>query len=146
VKCPYCSTTMRGVKYEGMPIWTCPGCYGEFLDGKRLKYIERKNEVRFTSSERNILKYGKSGPEEEKQLTCPRCERSMTKGRYRATGVIIDHCKSCDGVWLDDKELEKVQALGEAGKTERRDATDNRIGLIEAVMGARTTLRNQQRK
>ena len=73
MKCPNCNTAMRRIEYEGMPIWTCPDCKGEFLDGKRLKYIERKKEVEFDSADRNILKYGKTGTEKGKQLDCPSC-------------------------------------------------------------------------
>ena len=122
-----------------MPVCTCPGCNGEFLDGKRLKYIERKKEVVFDRAERNRLLYAKTGPEKEKRLTCPRCGSVMAKGRYRKTEVIIDHCGSCAGGWLDDKELEKIQLLGEAGKTGGSD----RPTLAAAVVGARAAAARQ---
>jgi Zn-finger nucleic acid-binding protein len=126
-----------------MPVCTCPGCNGEFLDGKKLKYIERKQEIQFDQSERNRLFYGKTGPREEKRLVCPRCGNDMSKGRYRKTEVIIDHCKSCSGVWLDDRELEKIQVLGEAGKTGDAARAEHRPGLAEAVVGARAVARKQ---
>jgi Zn-finger nucleic acid-binding protein len=134
---------LRRIQYEGLTICTCPGCNGEFLDGKQVKYIERKQEIQFDRSERNRLLYGKTGPEKEKRLVCPRCGNDMSKGRYRKTEVIIDHCKSCSGVWLDDQELEKIQVLGEAGKTGDASRTDNRPGLAEAVMGARAIASKQ---
>jgi Zn-finger nucleic acid-binding protein len=133
MECPSCNEVLRRIEYEGMPVCTCPGCNGEFLDGKRLKYIERKKEIVFDRAERNRLLHVKTGPEKEKRLTCPRCGGVMAKGRYRKTEVIIDHCGSCRGVWLDDMELEKIQALGEAGKTGGSD----RPSLAAAVVGAR---------
>ena len=139
MKCPSCDEVLHRIEYEGMPICTCPGCKGEFLDGKELKYIERKQELQFDRAERNRLLYGKKGPKKEKRLVCPRCGNHMSKGRYRKTEVIIDHCKSCMGVWLDDQELEKIQVLGEAGKTER----PGHPGLAEAVVGARAVARKQ---
>jgi Zn-finger nucleic acid-binding protein len=142
MKCPSCKTVLCRIDYEGMPICTCPGCHGEFLDGTRLKQIERKNAIRFDRAEQNVLKHMRTGPEKERQLICPRCGNLMSKGRYRITDVVIDHCNSCKGVWLDDRELEKIQVFGEAGKTERAARPDNRPGLTEAVIGTRAAARS----
>ena len=139
MQCPSCDDVLHRIEYEGMPICTCPGCKGEFLDGRELKYIERKQEIQFDRAERNRLLFGKTGPRKEKRLICPRCGNHMSKGRYRKTEVIIDHCKSCSGVWLDDQELEKIQVFGEAGKTEK----PGRPGLAQAIVGARAVAKKQ---
>lgn len=39
-------------------------------------------------------------------LTCPRCNKVMEK--LKKFDVVIDHCKKCGGMWLDDKEIEKL--------------------------------------
>lgn len=39
-------------------------------------------------------------------LTCPRCNKPMEK--LKKFDVVIDHCGKCGGMWLDDKEIDKL--------------------------------------
>lgn len=40
-------------------------------------------------------------------MNCPRCERATLDERERS-GVTIDACPECRGIWLDRGELEKI--------------------------------------
>ncbi|MFR9774526.1 zf-TFIIB domain-containing protein [Micromonospora sp. MS34] len=40
------------------------------------------------------------------QLTCPKCHGDMRQ--YERSGVIIDQCSECRGIFLDRGELEKL--------------------------------------
>jgi Zn-finger nucleic acid-binding protein len=49
---------------------------------------------------------------EESPLACPACNVPMKKGNYAySSGVIIDRCPSCRGIWLDRGELAKLRAF-----------------------------------
>lgn len=54
--------------------------------------------------------------EGEVDLKCPRCDKVMKK--IEKKGVVIDVCKKCNGMWLDDGEIEKLMELagGKNGK------------------------------
>ncbi len=39
-------------------------------------------------------------------LICPRCNKGMDK--IKKHEIIIDTCRKCNGLWLDDKEIEKI--------------------------------------
>jgi ssDNA-binding Zn-finger/Zn-ribbon topoisomerase 1 len=39
-------------------------------------------------------------------LLCPRCHIVMKK--INKNGVTIDYCTKCRGIWLDDKEIDKL--------------------------------------
>jgi Zn-finger nucleic acid-binding protein len=56
----------------------------------------------------------------EELLICPRCKINMRK--IKKKNVIIDVCKKCKGLWLDDQEIEKLVAIagGEDGKKENK--------------------------
>ncbi len=41
-------------------------------------------------------------------LTCPKCQGKMRS--YERSGVTVDQCKQCRGVFLDVGELEHLQA------------------------------------
>ena len=49
-------------------------------------------------------------------MNCVRCSREMDKRQER--GVLVDHCSTCNAVWLDAGELEKL-AVG-AGESAQR--------------------------
>jgi ribosomal protein L37AE/L43A len=42
-------------------------------------------------------------------LLCPRCHITMKK--IKRNGVTIDFCTKCRGLWLDDKEIDKLVNL-----------------------------------
>lgn len=46
----------------------------------------------------------------EELLSCPRCDTKMKK--IKKNNVIIDVCKTCKGMWLDDNEIDKLAQLG----------------------------------
>ncbi|MEW6296137.1 MAG: zf-TFIIB domain-containing protein [Thermodesulfobacteriota bacterium] len=48
-------------------------------------------------------------------MTCPRCQTLLQE--VTKTGVLIDLCPACKGVWLDRGELEKI--IGRAREVER---------------------------
>lgn len=42
-------------------------------------------------------------------LECPRCRVGMRK--VKKHDVILDVCRNCKGMWLDDQEIEKLLAF-----------------------------------
>lgn len=120
MKCPRCQHTLETVEYEGVEIETCPGCQGEWLDAGELLKIVKAVEKVFTPEEiaaldainRNIFSIIDTGPDE---LHCPHCTgEALRKFNYASsTGILLDKCRRCKGIWLDKDELEKVQALVE---------------------------------
>lgn len=40
------------------------------------------------------------------QMTCPKCHGSMRQ--YERSGVILDQCQECRGIFLDRGELERL--------------------------------------
>jgi hypothetical protein len=43
---------------------------------------------------------------EGEKMNCPRCEIGMTEATKHS--VVIDHCPTCGGVWLDKGEMGKI--------------------------------------
>jgi len=56
----------------------------------------------------------------EELLLCPRCRINMKK--IKKHNVIIDVCKKCKGMWLDDQEIDKLIMIagGKYGKKENK--------------------------
>ncbi|MBM3883956.1 MAG: hypothetical protein FJ387_30340 [Verrucomicrobia bacterium] len=120
LKCPRCSTGLETVLYEGVEIETCPGCGGEWLDAGELRQIVQHIEAKFSREElgqldalhKNVFQIT-SAPDQN--LSCPKCpEQKLSAYNYASSsGIILDKCPGCGGVWLDRNELEAVQVLVE---------------------------------
>lgn len=121
MNCPRCAATLKPVSYEGVEIETCPGCQGEWLDAGELQTIVSNWEENFSEEERarldgvNRAHFGTTRSEGG-TMTCPKCvgESKLERFVYGGTsGITLDKCPSCEGIWLDENELEQVQMLAE---------------------------------
>jgi Zn-finger nucleic acid-binding protein len=110
---------LTGVDYQGVHIETCPACGGDWLDAGELRSITEARQTRF--SEQECLAVAKAAKITHVDLTaldrhlmCPKCGTATHPVNYGYdSGLIIDECAKCGGIWLDCGELEKIQQLVE---------------------------------
>jgi Zn-finger nucleic acid-binding protein len=161
MNCPNCNKLLRTIDYEGIHIETCPSCGGEWLDAEELGHVVKAREVRFDSEERRAIAAaarvtGVVLADVDRDLTCPKCFAKTDPVNYGGdTGIIIDKCTGCGGIWVDHNELEKIQMLIEGWEDqlpedlakygprlrqitrevdERDDVTVSRVGFINAII------------
>ena len=119
MQCPSCQETLRTMTYEGIKVETCDACGGEWLDAEELGHIVKTREVRFSAQERQAIAQATSIKgvrlsDVDRDLSCPKCGGTTDALNYGGdTGIILDRCTSCHGLWLDNEELEKIQKLVE---------------------------------
>lgn len=119
MNCPNCRTPLSTIDYEGIQIETCRSCGGEWLDSDELLHVTRAREARFSPEERRAIAEsttieGVVLKDVDHDLICPKCGSTSDPVNYGGnTGLIIDRCTTCHGIWLDADELEKVQMLVE---------------------------------
>ena len=117
--CPNCQSHMATINYEGISIETCSECNGEWIDDAELGKIVQIREVRFDPDERRAIAEsttitGVVLKDVDRDLQCPKCDGTTDAVNYGGdTGIIIDRCTSCRGIWLDEHELEKIQMVVE---------------------------------
>ncbi|MFP4056258.1 MAG: zf-TFIIB domain-containing protein [Candidatus Brocadiia bacterium] len=120
MRCPRCNETLRAVRYEGVPVETCPACEGEWLDAEELGKVVHTVEETFTPEQvtaldainESVFSLDDSPPN---QLHCPKCPGvELNRFNYASSsGIALDKCPGCGGIWLDKDELEHVQILVE---------------------------------
>ncbi|MCO6438355.1 MAG: zf-TFIIB domain-containing protein [Phycisphaerae bacterium] len=119
MQCPACQSTLRPVVYEGITIETCDACRGEWLDPGELLHVTRAREARFGENERRAVTAaakitGVKLADADRDLRCPKCGDTTDAVNYGGdSGIVIDRCTGCGGIWLDADEMEKVQMLVE---------------------------------
>ena len=122
MQCPTCNTRLSSVTYEGIEFETCNECGGCWLDADELGQIVRLREQRFTAEQRSAIDTAGRIPgipveDIERGIVCPDCGAPTGPINYGGdTGIIIDRCSKCRGIWLDVGELEHIQMLVEAWK------------------------------
>ena len=119
MKCPSCSASLSTIDYEGIRIETCSNCQGEWLDSGELRHVVTVREVRFNEEVRRAVAAAvKITPvklaEVDRDLPCPKCGGATDALNYGGdTGIVVDKCTGCGGIWVDGGELEKIQMVVE---------------------------------
>lgn len=131
---------LHTIEYEGMEIETCPGCEGEWLDAGELGHIVRTIERAFTAEEVRALEVVRqqtfrTETSTRSRLRCPKCaDQELTPFNYASSsGIILDKCPGCAGIWLDKHELEMVQALVEDWNVRVQHDANRFGGVIESA-------------
>ncbi|MBF0498681.1 MAG: rhomboid family intramembrane serine protease [Candidatus Riflebacteria bacterium] len=100
IDCPRCLKKMELVQTTcGVQVDCCRLCHGTWYDGGELSRILGK-AYHYDTLLRN-MELGKSS------ALCPVCRKEMTLLTYKRgiVSLVIDHCSSCKGFWLDRDEL-----------------------------------------
>ncbi len=119
IKCPKCQKPLERVEYEGVFIFLCPQGHGHWLGNEQLKTIVQRREHKVPDEIfEQVRKDLAPKPVETRILPedvkCPVCGAMCDKVNYAySSGIIIDRCPNGCGVWLDQGELEKIQAFVE---------------------------------
>ncbi|MHC4415163.1 MAG: zf-TFIIB domain-containing protein [Planctomycetota bacterium] len=136
MQCPQCSSALASLTYEGVPIHTCNACGGEFIGGQELAHIVHTRQEQFDPELKELLaertpRFGV--PEEARRtLCCPACGEPMVVVSYGGdSGIFVDRCDSCDGLWLDHEELERIQVLQERWADEAPQQLRDIAGQLE---------------
>jgi Zn-finger nucleic acid-binding protein len=124
MQCPNCHSPLKQVDYEGILIETCESCEGEFLDDQELRHVTQARERKYDEETRRGLAkatkiQGVALAKVDRKRTCPKCGGATSAVNYGGdTGIIIDRCQQCRGIWLDGGELEKIEMLVEGWEDE----------------------------
>ena len=110
--CPTCKdTVLKPTKIEhGLPVKGCAKCGGALIS--LLHYRDWREHDHFDSMEKQELSSDIIMDDSKDALTCPICNRLMTKYRISSeTSNRLDLCLNCDEAWLDNGEWTLLKSL-----------------------------------
>ena len=122
MRCPACKSTLSAVQYEGITVEICGMCSGCWLDADELGRIVRIREQRFSPEQLSSIDTAVKIPgipiqDIQRDIACPSCGTPTGPLNYGGdTGIVVDRCPDCRGIWLDVGELESIQILVESWK------------------------------
>lgn len=125
--CPSCSEPLDVVSHEGVDIDRCPAGHGVWLDKGELRAVvlseaeDRPQDEELQALDAAARDHGQGLLAELARGTrnCPVCAAPMKITEYAGSGVAIDECVR-HGVWLDDGELERIEAYAEGIRNQAR--------------------------
>jgi len=122
MKCPKCESTLGKVKITTRPEYggdilndaeqtseievdQCLSCNGIWFDVKELdQYLAEKLLILHSNQVKEYKELNK------KNGNCPKCESPLNKKPApKNAGFKVDVCESCEGVWLDSGEIDRLE-------------------------------------
>ncbi len=137
MQCPQCNASLQATVYEHVPIHACESCGGEFVGGEEFARIIEHRQKQFTDALRTELaeckpSFGEVSTQPDRSLGCPACGQEMAVTNYAGdSGIFVDSCTVCGGLWLDRKELEKIQVVMERWADEAKPQIQALAGELE---------------
>lgn len=101
LSCPACGSEMNPITSSGIELDECSQCYGLWFDKGELEAISRLRHGPPERLLRSRLVTTQLRPEGTRP--CPRCAQYLVG--MKAKGIQLDICQDCQGLWLDQGEL-----------------------------------------
>jgi Zn-finger nucleic acid-binding protein len=107
--CFRCRQAMKKANRDGVLVDACDTCGGVWLDAGELEVLERKE----AQGRSELVRQARQEvAEESRQILkvvglCPKCQRVRLKQVVKR-GVQLDFCPDCQGLFFDDRELERA--------------------------------------
>jgi Zn-finger nucleic acid-binding protein len=107
MRCPDCGADLQAVECFGVTVDECPRCKGRWFDRDELRKARESAEedLRWLDFEPFAVDVA-AAPRSGKP--CPRCRVAMASVPYGDSGVVIEVCPQCRGVWLNSGEFERM--------------------------------------
>lgn len=99
MKCPRDSSELQAFRIMESDIYSCGTCQGAWIPFNVIREVTRS--VALTKVYPTKLNSTPSG------IPCPRDGEDLRE--HTAQGVRIDQCPKCNGIWLDEGELQQLR-------------------------------------
>jgi Zn-finger nucleic acid-binding protein len=112
MKCSTCQKELDQIDFRGIVINECSGCHGRWFDREELQKAKNNTDEDlrwldfdpFSKKEKHFNVLPENGG------LCPKCSEPMVTLAYAKSGVVIEKCEQCHGVWLHGGEFKKIIA------------------------------------
>ncbi len=106
--CPRCHEALKPRPLQGVEVDACATCEGLWFEDDELRQAKDHAEPDANWLDFDIWKHPERFLISAAALQCPSCDKGMVALDYDETGVQIDACPACRGVWLDGGEFEAL--------------------------------------
>jgi Zn-finger nucleic acid-binding protein len=110
MNCPICKKTkLEKEIFHNVGVDYCPVCLGIWFDRNELRWAKDDKDKDLKWVDINLWKDQKDFKVSKGDRSmCPCCRVPLYEVYYGDSGIIIDVCNVCYGIWLDRKEFSKI--------------------------------------
>jgi Zn-finger nucleic acid-binding protein len=96
-------TSLGAVRVDG-----CDGCGGVWFDHQELTAVARTQAAQLQALE-DRFQPSAFPPERQSKMLCPTCQVELFEFEFKhSPGIKLDGCRQCQGIWVDDGELQAI--------------------------------------
>lgn len=110
MNCPVCKKIeLKQEIFHNVEVDYCPSCFGIWFEKDELRWAKDQKDKDLNWLDIDLWKNQKDFKVSwgERRL-CPSCRMPLYEVYYGESGVIVDLCNLCEGIWLDRKEFLKI--------------------------------------
>ena len=108
MNCPNCSKAMHPHRIKDVDLDECKDCKGVWFDQDELRRAKDQTDSDLNWMDFELWKYEDRYQISPKPIKCPKCSVGLASVQYGNTGVEVDCCAKCQGVWLEENEFGKI--------------------------------------
>ncbi len=152
--CPHCKRGLEVRALASVEVSECSACGGMWISEEHLRFAKDETDPDLNWMDFDLWKNKERFRLAEKTISCPSCDDDLTVLDYGGTGVQVDYCDACRGVWLDAGEFmgiiealrrelvsKSVPGYIAASLKEARDLVTSEEGLLSDWKDLSTVLR-----
>ena len=110
MQCPQCNIHLQRRAIQTVEVDECVNCKGIWFDTDELRKAKDETDADLRWMDFDLWKHPERFHVTSKPIPCPDCAVDMAAIEYDTTGVEVNSCPKCEGVWLDASEFEKIIA------------------------------------
>ena len=106
--CPKCKTPLFSTILSGVEVDYCPKCFGLWFEEDELRWAKDEKDKDLQWLDIDLWKNEEKFKISYGIRICPSCRVPLYEVYYGKSGVIVDVCNLCRGIWLDRAEFKKI--------------------------------------
>lgn len=106
--CPKCKIKLEKAIFYNVEVDYCPQCLGMFFEEEELRLAKDEKDKNLRWLDIDLWKNKKLFKISYGIRLCPVCRLPLYEVYYGDSGIIVDVCNLCEGIWLDRGEFKKI--------------------------------------
>jgi len=107
-KCPICKKPLLSSILHNVEIDYCSNCLGIWFEEEELRWAKDEKDKNLGWLDIDLWKNEREFKISSGIRLCPSCGVPLYEVYYGDSGVVVDVCKLCHGIWLDRAEFKKI--------------------------------------
>ncbi|MCD6311830.1 MAG: zf-TFIIB domain-containing protein [Elusimicrobia bacterium] len=131
MNCPRCKKVLTDGIFGDVVYQKCGTCGGFWFDKNELKEVKKQKDW----FKLDTVVAGATSKVSKGELKCPRCGETLHTIEYaHESGVKINVCSECEGLWLDSGELKAIHEVSATWLERLKEKAEEELTAVELFL------------